>query len=211
MRRSHHHKTPLNKITATLLLPVVPVVVASASGGIIAEVLPDVDHVVTTLVVSYVLWGLGQTFSFLIMCTYFLRLQLHDLPPREAIVSVLLPIGPLGQGGFGILQLGRVWLAMLPKYGTVGSLGAGGANVGEIFYAVGILAALCMWGSALGWLSFALITFASIKNFPFNIRWWGFTFPLGVCTACTGLLAKELQSPFFKVITMVTSVALSVC
>ncbi len=168
-----------------------------------AEVLPNHDHVVTTLVVSYILWGLGQAFSFMVLVIYFLRLQIHDLPPKEVIVSVFLPIGPLGQGGFGIQQLGKVSLAILPKTAAFGSVDADVLHGGGVLYVLGVFAALLMWGAALGWLSFALITILSIKSFPFNMGWWGFTFPLGVFTTCTGLLAKELSSPFLSVVTMV--------
>ena len=194
-----YHNTSLENITATLLLPVVPVVVASASGGVVAEVLPNQGHAAMTVSASYILWGLGQTFSFFALATYFLRLQVHDLPPREAIVSVFLPIGPFGQGGFAILQLGRVALGVFSDRPTDGTM------VGTVFYAIGLLTALLMSGAALGWLSFALISILTAKGFPFNMGWWGFTFPLGVCATCTGLLAKELSSPFFKAVTMVNS------
>ena len=183
-----------------------PVVVISATGGIVAEVLPDPDHAVTTLIVSYILWGLGQSFAMLILGIYFLRLQLHDLPPKEAIVSVFLPIGVLGQGGFGIQQLGRVSLELLPRTEAFGSISGDDLRGGAVLYVLGVFLALIMWGSALGWLSFALITIWSIKSFPFNMGWWGFTFPLGVLTTCTSLLAKELSSTFFRVVTMASRV-----
>ncbi len=202
-KRVHHHNTPLDRVTAALLLPIVPVVVASASGGIVAEVLPNRDHAVTTLVVSYILWGLGESFSFIVMAVYFTRLQIHNLPPKEVIVSVFLPIGPLGQGVFGIQQLGKFALAVLPKTSAFGSVDSDGLHGGEVFYGIGIFAAFIMWGAALGWLSFALIAVLSIKSFPFNMGWWGFTFPLGVFTTCTGLLAKELSSTFLSIVTTV--------
>ncbi len=72
-----------------------------------------------------------------------------------------------------------------------------------MLYVIGVFAAFVMWGCALGWLAFALITMFSIRSFPFNMGWWGFTFPLGVFTTCTSLLAKELSSTFFSVLTMV--------
>lgn len=212
----HHHRNQLSHMTAALLLPVVPVVVASASGGLMAEILPSHAHAVTTLVTSYILWGLGMVFSFFIMTVYFLRLQIHDLPPREVIVSVFLPIGPLGQGGFAIQQLGKVAYQLLPATGAFnGDLISDSASLsasdaasvygGTVLYMIGILAGLFLWGAALGWLAFALISIMTTKSFPFNMGWWGFVFPLGVLTSCTGMLATELDSAFFRVITMMFS------
>lgn len=197
-------------MTAAMLLPVVPVIVAAATGGIVAEVLPDNGHVLTTLVVSYIIWGLGQAFAFFIMCIYFLRLQVHDLPPREVIVSVFLPIGPLGQGGFAIQQLGKVAVKLLAETNAFNGAGVipAGMNGGMVLYVVGILVAFVLWGAALGWIAFAVISISTTKSFPFNMGWWGFTFPLGVFTTCTGLMATELSSTFFKVVTEAFSIAI---
>lgn len=49
---------------------------------------------------------------------------------------------------------------------------------GEIFYVVGILLGLIMWGFGLLWLWFAAASFAKGK-FPFNLGWWAFVFPTG--------------------------------
>lgn len=199
----HRHRPQLNETTAALLLPVVPAVVASASGGILAEALPNTDYAITTLVTSYILWGIGESFSMFILAMYFHRLTVHHLPPREIIVSVFLPVGPLGQGGFGIQQLGKVALKLLPQTASFGQVGTDAIHGGEVLYMVGIFMALIMWGAGLGWLMLAGASILTTASFPFNMGWWGFTFPLGVFTTCTGMLAQELSSTFFRVLTMV--------
>jgi tellurite resistance protein TehA-like permease len=199
----HRHKIQLQQTTAALLLPVVPAVVASASGGIIAEVLPNKDHAITTLVTSYILWGIGESMTMAILAMYFHRLMLHNLPPRELIVSVFLPVGPLGQGGFGIQQLGKVALQLLPSTQAFGPAGSDAMHGGEVLYYLGVFLAFVMWGAGLGWLIIAAASIITTSHFPFNMGWWGFTFPLGVFTTCTGMLAKELSSTFFSVLTMV--------
>ena len=197
------HKPDLQSITATLLLPIVPTVIASASGGVVAEILPDDNHAFTTLVASYVLWGIGESFSACILALYFQRLTFHSLPAKEVIVSVFLPIGPLGQGGFAIQQLGKVALTVLPRLSVFGALEAGGTKAAEVLYVLGIFCGMLMWGFGLVWLAFALISVITTQNFPFNMGWWGFTFPLGVLATCTGSLAHNLDSQFFKISTMV--------
>ncbi|KAJ4270344.1 Plasma membrane sulfite pump involved in sulfite metabolism [Fusarium torreyae] len=200
----HRHRPGLENITAALLLPIVPAVVAAATGGIVAEVLPNHNHALTTVITSYVLWGIGESFSACVLALYFHRLTIHSIPPKEVIVSVFLPIGPLGQGGYGIQQLGKVAMHLIPKTHAFGEVTA---RAGEMLYVLGVFLAIVMWGFALVWLSFALISIATMPNLPFNMGWWGFTFPLGVLATCTNGLAVNLDSDFFKVSTTMISLA----
>jgi tellurite resistance protein TehA-like permease len=188
------HKSNLASMTAAWLLPVVSTIVASATGGIIAEVLPDPNHALWTLIASYILWGTGVPLAMTILVLYFARLTIHHIPPREVIVSVFLPLGPLGQGGFAIMQLGKVSMQLFPITGSL----LGGSS-GETLYNVGFLMAIIMWGYGIVWLFFALASISRSK-FPFNMGWWGFTFPLGVFAVATDTFGKELPSTFFSVL-----------
>merc|ERR1712070_1084802 len=71
---------------------------------------------------------------------------------------------------------------------------------GEVLYTVGFLVALFLWGFGLVWLFFAVATVYRTPKFPFNMGWWGFTFPLGVYAVSTILIGEELPSRFFKVL-----------
>lgn len=86
---------------AAWLLPLVACVVAAASGAIVAEVLPDSQYTLGTLVASFVLWGVGISFALMVIVIYLMRLMLHKVPEKAVIVSTFLPLGPLGQGGYG--------------------------------------------------------------------------------------------------------------
>lgn len=192
----YFHKAELSTMTAAWLLPVVAPIVAAASGGIVAEQLPNAQHALWTLVASYILWGTGVPLAMVVLVMYFQRLTVHKLPPREVIVSVFLPLGPLGQGGFALMQLGKVALRLFPATHT---LKAAGGHGGEILYIMGLFIALIMWGFGLVWLFFALASIGR-GRFPFNMGWWGFTFPLGVFTVSTTTIGKELPSTFFSVL-----------
>jgi hypothetical protein len=87
-------------MTALYLLPIVSVVLAATSGGLVATVLPDPQDRLRTLIISFVLWGIATPLSWMITTLYFLRLTVHAPLSREVIVSALLPIGPLGLSGF---------------------------------------------------------------------------------------------------------------
>ncbi|KAK5626026.1 hypothetical protein RRF57_001742 [Xylaria bambusicola] len=128
-----------------------------------------------------------------ILVIYFQRLIVYRIPPREVIVSVFLPLGPPGYGAFVVIQLGKDALKVFEPNQFVPAA----PFAGQVLYTVGIMMALIMWGFGLLWLFFAVAAI-SRQKFPFNLGWWGFTFPLGVYAVATTTLGRELPSTFFK-------------
>lgn len=181
-------------MTAAWLLPVVSTIVASTTGGVVAEILVDPDRALWTLITSYVLLGVGFPLAMSILVIYFYRLIVYSLPPRDDIVSVFLPLGPLGQGSFAAMQLGKVALKLFPTTNTL----LGRAS-GESLYNFGFATALIMWGYGLLWLFFAVASLSRAK-FPFNMGWWGFTFPLGVFSLATNTFGVDMPSMFFRIL-----------
>jgi len=193
MTTHHQH---IETMTAAWLLPIVAPIVAAASGGIVIPVIPDPSSQLITLIVSYVLWGIGVPLAMCVITIYLLRLTTVSLPPKAVIVSSFLPLGPLGQGSFGIMQLGSVAKEVFLKQHSLPAA----ESAGDVFYVMGFLIGIVMWGFGLVWLTFAVSTITHSKAFPFNMGWWGFTFPLGVYTVATTTLAKELPSAFFRIL-----------
>lgn len=190
------HDSNISTVTAVWLLPIASSIVASAVGGVVAEVLPDTQQALWTLIISYILWGTAIPLSMSCLVIYLQRLMLHNLPPREAIMSVFLPIAPLGQGSFAIMQFGRVALKIFPETGTLSSPST---NAGAVLYIFGWLIGLVMWAYGIVWIFFALASI-SRSRFPFNLTWWGFTFSLGVFASATTTIGKEMPSRFFNVL-----------
>ena len=52
-------------------------------------------------------------------------------------------------------------------------------NTGDVFYIVGVMLAVILWGFAIVWFVVAVIMIAVSGKFPFNMGWWGFIFPVG--------------------------------
>jgi tellurite resistance protein TehA-like permease len=100
INRMSHRRSELEEMTALYLIPVVAVVIAATSGGLIASVLKESNYQLWTLIISYIFWGIGTPLSWMILTIYFLRMTIHKPLEREVIVSLLLPIGPLGLSGF---------------------------------------------------------------------------------------------------------------
>lgn len=95
----------LAEMTALYLIPIVAIVIAATSGALVAGALEDDRHQLWTLIISYVFWGIGTPLSWIILTVYFLRLMIHKPLQREVIVSLLLPIGPLGLSGFSYVNI----------------------------------------------------------------------------------------------------------
>lgn len=93
-------RSELEEMTALYLIPIVAVVIAATSGALVGGVIPNQSHQLWTLIISYIFWGIGTPLSWIILTLYFLRMTVHKPLQREVIVSLLLPIGPLGLSGF---------------------------------------------------------------------------------------------------------------
>ncbi|OJJ96173.1 hypothetical protein ASPACDRAFT_54579 [Aspergillus aculeatus ATCC 16872] len=207
---AHGSETQLSSMTAVWLLPIVSCIVAASSGAIVADVLPNPQHALWTVIVSYILWGIGLPLALMVMVIYLQRLTLHKLPPKAVIVSVFLPLGPLGQGGFGIMKLGSAAQTIFPQTQTLTLDSESGFESGPVFYTVGFMVGLILWSFGLVWLFLAIASIARCRSFPFNIGWWGFTFPLGVFATSTCQLGKELPSEFFRVLGTILSLCVVV-
>ena len=192
----------IDQMTAVWLLPVVAAEVAAASGGLLAPHLTDVHRQFQVLITSYVLWAVSLPVAFSILTILTLRMALHKLPQASMAASSWLALGPIGTGALGMMLLGSDAPAIFAANG-LGSLG-------EIARGLGLVAGIVLWGAGLWWLLTAvLITLRHLRDgMPFNLGWWGFTFPLGVYALATLKLAGWLQLGFFMVMGYVLVAAL---
>ncbi|EJN35660.1 TDT family transporter [Pseudomonas sp. GM80] len=183
----------IDQMTAVWLLPVVAAEVAAASGGLLAPHLTDAHSQLVVLTTSYVLWAFSLPVAFSILTILLLRMALHKLPHENMAASSWLALGPIGTGALGMLLLGGDAPAIFAANGLPG--------VGEIAAGLGLVAGITLWGFGLWWMLMALlITVRYLRDgIPFNLGWWGFTFPLGVYSLATLKLANVLNLTFFSV------------
>jgi C4-dicarboxylate transporter/malic acid transport protein len=198
------HEHSLDGMTAIWLLPVVAAEVAATSGGLLAPHLASTSAQFVTLVTSYALWAYSVPIAFAILTILFLRMALHKLPHEGMAASSWLALGPIGTGALGMLVLGADAPAILAANG----LGA----VGSVAQGIGVVAGLTLWGFGLWWLFLAtLITIRYFRaGIPFNLGWWGYTFPLGVYTVATFRLGTTLHLSFFGMVGSVLTVVLAI-
>ena len=183
----------IDQMTAVWLLPVVAAEVAAASGGLLAPHLTDAHSQLVVLTTSYVLWAFSLPVAFSILTILLLRMALHKLPHENMAASSWLALGPIGTGALGMLLMGAEAPAIFAANGLPG--------IGEIASGLGLVAGITLWGFGLWWMLMALlITVRYLRDgIPFNLGWWGFTFPLGVYSLATLKLASILNLTFFSV------------
>jgi C4-dicarboxylate transporter/malic acid transport protein len=197
-----NHKHSIEEMTAIWLLPIVPAEVAAASAGFL------VPHLTTAIgkyviILGYALWAFSVPLAFGILVILFLRLAWHKLPHRDMAVSTWLTLGPIGTGSLGMLLLGHDAPAVF--YGTKLEIYA------KTAYGFGPIGGLILWGLGFWWLITAVLMTLKYmqEDLPFNMGWWGFTFPLGVYTSATIELFKITGIQPFKVLGAVFVVMLA--
>jgi len=182
----------IDQMTAVWLLPVVAAEVAAASGGLLAPHLADASAQFTMLITSYVLWAYSVPVALSILVILLLRMALHKLPHESMAASSWLSLGPIGTGALGMLVLGNDAPAIFAAHGM--------ASIGVVAEGIGLIGGVLFWGLGLWWMVLALLITGRYfrEGIPFNLGWWGFTFPLGVYAVTTLKLGAMLHLTFFS-------------
>ena len=182
----------LQSMTAVWLLPIVACEVAAATGGLLLPHIAVGQQALGILLGGYVLWGISVLPAFAILTILMLRLALHKLPSKELAISSWLALGPIGTGALALLILG----AQAPQVLAV----IDQQSLGLFCQQAGIVVSLILMGFGLWWLGIAVLTTLkhAKKALPFNLGWWGLTFPLGVFTLAVLNLAQQLHVSFIQ-------------
>ncbi|KAL1408025.1 Plasma membrane sulfite pump involved in sulfite metabolism [Vanrija albida] len=206
-------QTPAS-LAPTWLLPIVGTVVVAASGAVVAQHLAPFNAGLarSTILCSFVIWGTGVPPALMVITLWIYRAALQGPPAPAALASVFLPLGPCGQGAFGIVSMGVGVRTLAYTYGVPvipGLTEAEGAQrIADAMYAGCMLTGLVLWGLALLWYTIAVALFVDqwrkdwrlLGPGKFSVGLWALTFPIGVFATSTIVLAAELRSPALKVI-----------
>lgn len=167
-------------MTAIWLLPVVTLIVASSSGGVLAPALLEYSryHALLTLTVSAFMVSVGLSLALMILTMYLLRLIVYGVPQGASVISTFIPLGPMGQGGYSILLLGQGFRSILPL--EKDSQFLSDSQTGNIIHVFCVCAAFVLWALATMWLLYALLSVQEVLRqglFPFKLPIWGLIFP----------------------------------
>ncbi|RDI67615.1 TDT family transporter [Nocardia pseudobrasiliensis] len=168
------------------IMPVVPPMVSAATGAMLVPHTPAGQLRLTLVLACLALFGLSLIAALITLALIWSRLLHFGPPAAGAVATVWLVLGPLGQSVTAAGLLADTAPQALP------SLYASGLAVFAVVYGV------AAWGFAMLWLGLALaVTLRARKAMPFNLTWWGFTFPLGTCvTGSTVLYARTGANVF---------------
>jgi C4-dicarboxylate transporter/malic acid transport protein len=182
----------IEKLTAVWLLPVVAAEVAAASAALLAPHLAA-PEAYAVLIFGYVLWAYSVPLAMSILVLLVLRLALHKLPERNMGASAWLALGPIGTGALGLLLLGGAAPQIFAAQGLW--------VAGQFANGLGVIGGTILWGYGVWWLGLAVLKTARYlrDGLPFNLGWWGFTFPLGVFALSTLALARATHLAFFAI------------
>ncbi|KAH7888823.1 voltage-dependent anion channel, partial [Phlebopus sp. FC_14] len=105
---SSYQEHSFSKMAAVWLLPVVTLIVVSSTGGLLAAALrtqsPRLSLASTAI--SFTMVIIGLSLAIMMITVYFARLILYGPPDANLILSAFIVLGPLGQGGYSLLQCG---------------------------------------------------------------------------------------------------------
>lgn len=195
-------KHALNALTAVWLLPVVTLIVASSSGGVLAQAIIKYSpyHALITLTVSAFMVAVGLCLAMMILTMYLLRLIVYGVPQNATVISTFIPLGPMGQGGYSILLLGQGFRSVLPLQNDSQVLSD--RRTGDIINVLCVCVAFVLWALATMWLMYALLAMQEVLRkglFPFKLTVWGLIFPNGVYANLTIQLHNELDIYSFRI------------
>jgi tellurite resistance protein TehA-like permease len=178
----------LGQMSALWLLPVVTLIVASSTGGLLATALaPHATYASLTTAVSFTLLLIGLSLSLMIITVYLMRLVVYGPVDSSLILSSFIIIGPLAQGGFSMLVNSQN-LARIPLPASLSP---------AAMQAVCFCAAWALWSTALIWLCIALCSIGSVlrrQSLLFSVAYWGTIFPNAVFALLTVELGSVLES-----------------
>ena len=182
----------IEQMTGVWLLPFVAAEVAAVSGGLLAPYLMDAHQQLNMIITSFALWAFSVPIAMGILVILLMRMVVHKLPPANMAATSWLALGPIGTGALGLLILGSA----TPEIFNANGLGAYGSSV----QGIGLVGGILLWGYGLWWVAIAsVITLRYLlQGLPFNLGWWGYTFPIGVYCVATLRLATMLPMPIFS-------------
>lgn len=206
-------------MTAVWLLPVVTLIVASSTGGLLAKALlpHSTAFALLTTTFSLVMVIIGLSFALMIITVYLLRLITYGAPDTTLILSSFIVLGkyrsfrgmntatdapssgPLGQGGYALLLHGESMAELLPLH--FGSNFPFIEQSGQMIFAVCFAGSFILWCMGIAWILVAVLSIFSVVRkgkIPFSMAYWGMVFPHGTFASLSVKMALVLDSSFYR-------------
>ncbi|MBJ7289084.1 TDT family transporter [Williamsia sp.] len=167
------------------MMSVVAPMVSASTGALLVPHIADADLRLAFLMLCYLLFGVSFVFGTATAFVVYRRLLRVGLPARDAVPTVWIPLGMIGQSITAAITLGTVSRGEFAGARSVAS-GPVAADLHTAGVAYGVVV------GTLGIVAFAVSATVTARaahsGLPFSLTWWSFTFPIGTCvTGATAL------------------------
>ncbi|WAH42684.1 C4-dicarboxylate ABC transporter [Alicyclobacillus fastidiosus] len=185
------HQVTTKDTLASWLIPVVPPIVAAATGS---NLIPywggaQVQFCITAVILAM----FGMTFFLFIMVStlFYARLVYHRRLGGAVVPSLWVEIGPIGMSMATLATLPTQTRAILPQYS-------------HLLEGLATVTSMALWGVGIWWIVIAAMhTMFHLRKrgngIPFNMGWWSYVFPIGSFTSGTYALGHLLRYDFFVI------------
>ncbi len=200
------------QLPTLIIIPAVGVATLAAVGGLVTCFAHEISAglAVPIIIMSICAVGVGIILG-LMLYTYLLhQLLAKGWPPPPQTATLFILVGPVGQSAAALQLIGQA----ADNYGHFAAYSKGflfTKSAAYSFHVACLLMALLMTGLGAVWLAFAfcaMIDRAYHRQLVWAPTWNAVIFPTATLATSTLLLGSELDSPFFRVVTVILVVFL---
>jgi tellurite resistance protein TehA-like permease len=190
-----------------IIIPAVGVATLAVAGGVISCYGQDISAglAVPIILMSICAVGVGLFLGLMLYTYLFHQLLAKGWPAPPQTATLFLLVGPMGQSAAALQLIGQA----ADTSGHFAAYSRGVLLRGAAAYSLHVtclLLAILMTGLGAVWLIFAfgaMIDHAYHRRLVWAPTWNAIIFPTGTLATSTMLLGAELDSPFFRVVTVI--------
>lgn len=197
-----NHRPNQEDTQASWLIPVVPTIVAAATGLNLIPYWPGASLQFALTALDLAMFGMTFFLFVMVSALFYGRLVYHHRLDGSLAPSVWIEIGPIGMSMATFATLPHVTSAIFGPYTAA-------------LHAIGLVFAIAMWGVGVWWIVIAsLYSLLHISDpsskIPYSLGWWSYVFPLGSFTNGTYALYHLTNQAFFAVASLIQFLALCI-
>ncbi|KAJ9616607.1 hypothetical protein H2200_000326 [Cladophialophora chaetospira] len=200
------------QLPTLIIIPAVGVATLAAVGGLVTCLAHDISAglAVPIIVMSICAVGVGIILGMMLYTYLFHQLLAKGWPAPPQTATLFILVGPVGQSAAALQLIGQA----ADTQGHFAAYSKGflfTKSAAYSFHVACLLMALLMTGLGAVWLAFAfcaMLDRAYHRQLVWAPTWNAVIFPTATLATSTLLLGSELDSPFFRVVTVVIIVFL---
>jgi tellurite resistance protein TehA-like permease len=158
------------------------------------------------IVLGFIIVGFSIGLSIVMYSVYSHRLMIGGWPAALKIPSMILTIGACGQGASALLNLGNAAVRHFDAQTSHDNAWLFNKQSAGIIHVLCAIGALLLLGFAIFWMIvsyYAIIEGLVRHTIHPSLFWWSTIFPVGTVVAAFASLGKDLDSPAFKIISVI--------